>query len=204
MLHYARPLKPRRRFEDACRPTCRLDADPPRRLHRRALARAAGREPVAQLRPSRFLRRNPLSHFGNCRSIPNSQFPILKMGAIPRTPPPNHRLGGIVGRGMVVARTDVSAPGREPARRSATRPPRCSPPNQGAAHRLPAKRLVQQPTPRRYSQHHTPPPLRLSRMAQLRHRPIVHAPDVTQPQRSLRLLLLSIPVAGNVLYFFVG
>lgn len=41
-------------------------------------------------------------------------------------------------------------------------------------------------------------------MAQLRHRPIVRAPDVPQPQRSPRLLLLSIPVAGNVLYFFVG
>lgn len=74
-------------------------------------------------------------------------------------------------------------------------PPRCSPPNQGAAHRLPAKRLVQQPTPRRYCQHHPQPPRPLPRMAQLRHRPIVHAPGVPQPQRSLRLLLLSIPVA---------
>ncbi len=77
---------------------------------------------------------------GNCQNqcplVSNSPNPLT--GSVTRTPPPNHRLGGIVGRGMVVARTDVSAPGREPARRSATSPPRCSPPNQGAAHRLPA------------------------------------------------------------------
>ncbi len=35
----------------------------------------------------------------------------------------------------------------------------------------------------------------------IRHPSIVRAPGVPQLQRSLRLLLLGIPVAGNVLYF---
>ncbi|MCM1317076.1 MAG: hypothetical protein NC241_02715 [Bacteroides sp.] len=38
------------------------------------------------------------------------------------------------------------------------------------------------------------------RMAQLRHRPIVHTPGVPQPQRSPRLLLLSITIADIILH----
>lgn len=50
--------QPRSGLKASHRPTCRLYARSPRRLHRRAIARIAGREQVARLGTGRLLRGN--------------------------------------------------------------------------------------------------------------------------------------------------